>query len=119
MNGPPISGTTERLGPLAGIRVLDFSHFASGPVAAMVLGDLGAEVIKVEPASGDPVRGMGVTFPSGWSTFFLAFGMGSLQERDWQTADGDSEQSSCESVGYGDVTAFENVADCRIGWSIG
>ena len=43
--------------PLEGIKVLDLGAFIAGPLAPMLLGDLGAEVIKVEPVSGDPVRG--------------------------------------------------------------
>ena len=42
--------------PLAGIRVLEFSHMVMGPAAGMVLADLGADVIKVEPAQGDNTR---------------------------------------------------------------
>lgn len=43
-------------GPLAGVRVLDISTVYAGPIAAMVLGDFGAEVIKVEHPRGDPAR---------------------------------------------------------------
>jgi len=47
-------------GALKGIRVLEFANYVSGPYAGMLLGDLGAEVIKVEaPDGGDPFRGWG------------------------------------------------------------
>ncbi|MBW1998321.1 MAG: CoA transferase [Deltaproteobacteria bacterium] len=44
-------------GPLDGVKVVEISLFQQGPVAGMRLGDLGAEVIKVEPKAGDPGRG--------------------------------------------------------------
>jgi crotonobetainyl-CoA:carnitine CoA-transferase CaiB-like acyl-CoA transferase len=64
---------TSLNGPLEGIRVLDLSRVLAGPYAAMVLGDLGAEVIKVErPGVGDDLRGWGPPFaPGGESTYFL------------------------------------------------
>jgi crotonobetainyl-CoA:carnitine CoA-transferase CaiB-like acyl-CoA transferase len=42
--------------PLSGIRVVEFSHMVMGPTCGMILGDLGAEVIKVEPPTGDKTR---------------------------------------------------------------
>ena len=46
-------------GPLAGIKVVDLSQIVSGPMAATMLADQGAEVIKVESPGGDPVRSLG------------------------------------------------------------
>src|SRR4051812_12255878 len=42
--------------PLSGIRVVEFSHMVMGPTCGMILGDLGAEVIKIEPPGGDKTR---------------------------------------------------------------
>src|SRR3546814_559973 len=42
--------------PLAGIRVVEFTHMVMGPTCGMVLADLGAEVIKIEPVAGDNTR---------------------------------------------------------------
>lgn len=44
-------------GPLDGIRVVEITQFQNGPICGRILGDLGAEVIKVEPKTGDPARG--------------------------------------------------------------
>lgn len=46
-------------GPLAGIKIVDLSQIVSGPMAATILADQGAEVIKVESPGGDPVRSLG------------------------------------------------------------
>jgi crotonobetainyl-CoA:carnitine CoA-transferase CaiB-like acyl-CoA transferase len=45
--------------PLDGVRVVEFTHMVMGPTCGMVLGDLGAEVIKVEPPGGDKTRTLG------------------------------------------------------------
>jgi crotonobetainyl-CoA:carnitine CoA-transferase CaiB-like acyl-CoA transferase len=68
-------------GPLAGVHVLDLARVLAGPYAAMLLGDLGAEVIKVErPGAGDDTRHWGPPFvPAGdghESTYFLSVNRG-------------------------------------------
>ena len=46
----------SKLLPYAGIRVIEFTHMVMGPTCGMILADLGAEVIKVEPIDGDKTR---------------------------------------------------------------
>jgi formyl-CoA transferase/CoA:oxalate CoA-transferase len=59
--------------PLHGITVLDLTRVLSGPYCTMLLGDLGARVIKIEqPAKGDDTRAWGPPFQSGESAYFLS-----------------------------------------------
>ena len=63
-------------GPLKGIRVLDLTRILAGPYAAMILRDLGAEVIKIEqPVVGDEARGIG-PFKNDFSLYFMSINRG-------------------------------------------
>ena len=54
------------------MRILDFTRVLSGPFATMMLGDLGAEVIKIEPPNGDESRSWPPILKNGVSAYFLA-----------------------------------------------
>ena len=54
MTAPP-----SRVGPLVGLKIVELGHYIAGPFCTRVLADLGAEVVKIEPPAGDPIRGWG------------------------------------------------------------
>ncbi len=69
-------GSPSWVGPLQGIRVLDFTRVLAGPSAALALADLGAEVFKIEPpGSGDETRSF-PPFREGESHYYLAVNRG-------------------------------------------
>jgi crotonobetainyl-CoA:carnitine CoA-transferase CaiB-like acyl-CoA transferase len=63
--------------PLAGLRILELGHYIAAPFATRLLADLGAEVIKVEPPEGDPVRGWGSAV-EGHAVWFSVHGRNKL-----------------------------------------
>jgi formyl-CoA transferase len=86
MTQPP----KPRIGPLVGLKVLELGHYIAGPFCTRVLADLGAEVVKVEPPDGDPVRGWGAR-ANGHPVWFSIHGRNKLSvvldlKRDHATA---------------------------------
>jgi crotonobetainyl-CoA:carnitine CoA-transferase CaiB-like acyl-CoA transferase len=67
-----LAAETDAVLPLAGLKVVDFTRVLAGPLCTMLLGDMGAEVVKIEdPRHGDDTRAW-APFADGWSTYFLS-----------------------------------------------
>lgn len=60
-------------GPLSHLRVLDFTQRLAGPYGTQMLGDMGADIIKLEPPGGDPTHNTPPHFVGGESTYYLSF----------------------------------------------
>ncbi|MBF0268411.1 MAG: CoA transferase [Alphaproteobacteria bacterium] len=74
---------------LAGIRVLDLSQYIPGPFATRQLADMGAEVIKIEPPTGDPMQGFGAPDHDGISIYYKLLNAGkSVTRLDLKTPEG-------------------------------
>lgn len=74
---------------LAGVRVVDMSRHLPGPLATLMLADMGAEIVKVEPPEGDEMRSIGPAGASGRSPSFDALNAGKTSRRiDLKTAAG-------------------------------
>ena len=89
------------LRPLEGIRVVDVTASLAGPTATQLLAALGADVVKVEPVSGDHARAWGPPFLEGESALFLASNAG---KRSF-------------AVELGDPRGLEAVLRLAAGWS--
>jgi crotonobetainyl-CoA:carnitine CoA-transferase CaiB-like acyl-CoA transferase len=68
---PPASTQKQSRGPLSGVTVIESASIVAGPLAAQFLGDLGADVIKIEPPEGDLTRKIGPRRSEDMGSFFL------------------------------------------------
>lgn len=94
------------------LRVLDLSRVLAGPVCTMVLGDLGADVIKVErPPHGDETRNWGPPFaPDGESAYFLAVNRNKLSVA-LDLANADDRKAAIQLIGSADVVVDNFLPD--------
>ena len=67
--------------PLGHFKILDLSRILAGPFATQLLADFGAEVLKIEPPTGDPTRGWGPPFEQGESAYFRCANRGKRTQR--------------------------------------
>ncbi len=67
----------KRTGPLVGLKVVEIGHYIAAPFCTRIIADLGAEVIKIEPPGGDPVRGWGAA-KDGHAVWFSIHGRNKL-----------------------------------------
>ena len=67
----PVGGDARPAGALAGLRVIDLSRVLGGPYCTQILGDHGAEVLKIEPPQGDETRGWGPPFEGDTASYFI------------------------------------------------
>ncbi|HEY6434543.1 MAG TPA: CoA transferase, partial [Acetobacteraceae bacterium] len=67
----------KRAGPLVGLKLLEIGHYIAAPFCTRILADLGAEVVKIEPPGGDPVRGWGASH-NGHPVWFSIHGRNKL-----------------------------------------
>lgn len=73
-----MSDTPAPTGALAGIRVIDLSRVLGGPYCGQILGDHGADVLKVEPPQGDDTRAWGPPFQNGVASYYLGLNRNKL-----------------------------------------
>ena len=66
---------------LTGVKVLDLSQYIPGPMASLYLADMGAEVLKIEPPQGDPMRLLGPRDSDGEAVFHRALNSGKAIRR--------------------------------------
>jgi crotonobetainyl-CoA:carnitine CoA-transferase CaiB-like acyl-CoA transferase len=92
-------------GPLAGVRIVDLSSMLMAPYATQILGDMGADVIKIETPEGDAVRGIGPLRNAGMGAIFLHLNR-SKRSLVLDLKDAEGHAAVCELVRRADVLVY-------------
>src|SRR5437588_7271217 len=104
-------GAAQQPGLLEGVRVVEFSQLIAAPFCGLTLLDLGADVIKVEPPAGDPMRSFPPYFDGGQSALFAAMNRGKRSVV-IDLADADGRRLAGKLIAGSDVVV-ENLGDSR------
>ena len=113
-------------GPLAGVRVIDLTQVVLGPMGTQILGDAGADVVKVEPPAGDMTRFIGPRRSEGMAAYFanLNLAMAPPLTADGQVTYADGTPATVAQMAT-DVSAFLTwtaepslVDRTRMGWMV-
>src|SRR3954454_4437660 len=106
--------------PLDGVRVLDAASFVAGPLAASMLADMGADVVKLESPAGDPLRRIGGVLEDGMSATF-AFANRGKRGLVLDPGDADHRESIARLVAGVDVVIHNQApeAAARLGLEAG
>ena len=105
-------------GALTGIKVLDLSRILGGPLCGQILGDHGADVLKVEPPQGDDTRAWGPPFKDGVASYYFGLNRNKrIQFRDLGTPEG--QQRMRELMAQADVVLENFKVGTMEKWGIG
>ena len=100
-SAPSSDVTVSTAGPLAGIRVLEVGHILAGPFGGMLLADLGADVIKIEPIDGDLSRQVGSRTVDEHNVYFASLNRNKRSVHiDLTTADGQAELGALAATAH-------------------
>ena len=103
-------------GPLGGYRIIEIGHMLMGPYCGMLLGDLGAEVIKIEPATGDIARSIGPHSVGEHNVYFASLNRNkSSVVLDLASEEGQSSLGDLVKASHGLVTNLRPTAIEKLG----
>jgi crotonobetainyl-CoA:carnitine CoA-transferase CaiB-like acyl-CoA transferase len=108
--------TDPAAGPLAGIRVLEVGHILAGPYAGMLLADLGADVVKIEPAGGDLSRQVGYDYVDAHNVYFASINRNKRSVHvDLATEEGQAELGALVATAHALVVNMRPSAIRKLG----